>query len=61
MYKFITIVSNFMPKEINLKASSVLLFSINRNSYIRIQTFVIHSIHEQIPDRKQFKRSTKNS
>ncbi len=48
MYKLITIISNFMPKEINFIGDKDLRYSINRNSYIRSQTFVIHSIHEQI-------------
>lgn len=52
MYKLIGIISNFMPKEINFIRAEEIQYSINRNSYIRTQTFVIFTIYEQVPYRK---------
>lgn len=52
MYKLIRIISNFMPKEINFIGAEEIRYSINRNSYIRTQTFVILNIYEQVSYRK---------
>lgn len=52
MYKLIRIISNFMPKEINFIGAKEIRYSINRNSYIRTQTFVILNIYEQVSYRK---------